>query len=75
MILIIILNYYIVLKLVKRFRIWKININNFNENNFQNNININQNYQNNNNQIPKPEYVIPPGLDSSSHENSIVGEK
>ncbi len=52
-----------------------ININNFNGNNFQNNFNINQNYQNNNNQIPKPEYVIPPGLDSSSHENSIIGEK
>jgi hypothetical protein len=27
------------------------------------------------NNIIKPDYVIPPGLDSSSHENSIVGEK
>ena len=50
-----------------------ININNFNENNFQNN--FNQNVQNINNQIPKPNYVIPPGLDSSSLDNSIVGEK
>ena len=32
-------------------------------------------YNNSNNQINKPEYVIPPSLDSSSHENSIVGEK
>jgi len=49
------------------------NINNFNGNNFQQN-NFNQNFQNNN-QIPQPNYVIPPGLDSSSHENSIIGEK
>ena len=52
---------------------YSININNFNENNFQNN--FNQNDQNINNQIPKPNYVIPPGLDSSSLDNSIVGEK
>ena len=50
-----------------------ININTLNGNNFQNN--INQNYQNINNQIPKPNYVIPPGLDSSSVDTSIVGEK
>ena len=37
--------------------------------------NINQNYQNINIQIPKPNYVIPPGLNSSLLENSIVGEK
>ena len=49
---------------------------NFNINNFNNNAQneIKENYQNNNN-IIKPDYVIPPGLDSSSHENSIVGEK
>ena len=50
-----------------------ININNINENNYQSD--INKVYQNNNNQIIKPDYVIPPGLDSSSHENSIIGEK
>ena len=49
-----------------------ININNFNENNYQNE--INENAKNNNN-IIKPDYVIPPGLDCSSHENSMVGEK
>ena len=49
-----------------------ININNFNENNYQNE--INKNAKNNNN-IIKPDYVIPPGLDCSSHENSMVGEK
>ena len=48
------------------------NINNFNENNIQNE--FKPNYQNNN-QIITPDYVIPPGLESSSHENSIVGEK
>ena len=50
--------------------------NNFNINNFNNNVQneIKDNYQNNNN-IIKPDYVVPPGLDSSSHENSIVGEK
>ena len=48
------------------------NINNFNQNNNYPN-QINGNYQNNN--IIKPDYVIPSGLDSSSHENSIVGEK
>jgi len=46
--------------------------NNFNINNFNNNI---QNQINQNNNIIQPNYVIPPGLDSSSHENSIVGEK
>ena len=49
-----------------------ININNFNENNYQNE--INENAKNNNN-IIKPDYVIPPGLDCSSHENSMVGAK
>ena len=48
------------------------NINNFNENNIQNE--FKPSYQNNN-QIKTPDYVIPPGLESSSHENSIVGEK
>ena len=48
------------------------NINNFNENNIQNE--FKPSYQNNN-QIITPDYVIPPGLESSSHENSIVGEK
>ena len=49
-----------------------ININNFNNNNFQNEIKeTNSNY----NQVIKPDYVIPPGLEASSHENSIVGEK
>ena len=48
------------------------NINNFNENNIQNEFKPNCQ---NNNQIITPDYVIPPGLESSSHENSIVGEK
>ena len=47
--------------------------NNFNINNF-NNI-VESQFNQNNNVVIKPEYVIPPGLDSSSHENSIVGEK
>ena len=49
-----------------------ININNFNNNNFPNEIKENNS---NYNQIIKPDYVIPPGLESSSHENSIIGEK
>lgn len=58
----------------------KIEINNNNQNkknefyHQQNNtININQSPPINNN--IKPDYVIPPGLDSSSHEASIIGEK
>ena len=50
--------------------------NNLNTNIFNNNAQneINQNYHNNN-KIITPDYVIPPGLESSSHENSIIGEK
>ena len=60
-------------------------INNFNVNKNNNSNNMNQ--QNNNifninqqppcinNHIIKPDYVIPPGLESSSLESSIVGEK
>ena len=49
-----------------------ININNYINNNAQNE--INENYKNNN-KVITPDYVIPPGLDSSSHESSIIGEK
>ena len=49
-----------------------ININNYINNNVQNE--INENYKNNN-KVITPDYVIPPGLDSSSHESSIIGEK
>ena len=51
-------------------------INNNNQNNYMNNnMNMSPSTPINNNQIVKPDYVIPPGLDSSSHENSIIGEK
>ena len=49
-----------------------ININNYINNNAQNE--INENYKINN-KIITPDYVIPPGLESSSHESSIIGEK
>ena len=57
----------------------KVDINNYNQNdnyyqNQNNNINPPQ-IPINNNQIIKPDYVIPPGLECSSHENSIIGEK
>ena len=56
----------------------KVGNNNINQNNdfYQNqnnNININQSPPFNNN--VKPDYVIPPGLDSSTHDASIIGEK
>lgn len=49
-----------------------IDINLYNENN---KINVNQQTPCINNHIVQPNYVIPPGLDSSSLESSIVGEK
>ena len=56
---------------------------NFNQNNFNQNDNYYQNQNNNisqqininNNHNITPDYVIPPGLECSSHENSIIGEK
>jgi len=49
-----------------------ININNYINNNAQNEINENFKIIN---KIITPDYVIPPGLESSSHESSIIGEK
>ena len=60
------------------------NYSNQNNNNYSNQINNNYANQNNNyfpnqndinNQVMKPDFVIPVGLESSSHENSIIGEK
>ena len=61
----------------------KIEFNNDNYSNQNNDIDNNFNGNNNiinqnpmiNNQIINPDFVIPPGLDASCHENSIVGEK
>ena len=53
--------------------------NNYSNQNNNNYTNQNNNYFPNqntiNNQVMKPDFVIPVGLESSSHENSIIGEK
>ena len=51
------------------------NNNRNNNNNINNNINSNTQNPMNNNQVVKPDFVIPPGLEASAFENSIVGEK